>query len=82
MHGSLTYFDSSVIRVQQDLGQCDNLGGTVPPIGAVDQDGRGGVVIVDHTYHIRGHTQQLAEIGQPLSALQIRQIATRKKRIE
>lgn len=67
------YLNSAVVRVQQQLGQSNNLRCAVPAVGAVHQDGP--VVSVHGVDHEQRRLQQQGQVLQPLGALQCRKPA-------
>ena len=68
------YLYSSVVWIKHELCQGHNLGGPIPTIRAMQQDGQARVM--DHTHHFTGHTHQLAQVAQPLGALETGQETT------
>lgn len=67
------YLNSAVVRVQQQLGQSNDLRRAVPAVRAVHQDGP--VVSVHSVDHQQGRLQQQGQVLQPLGALQCRKPA-------
>lgn len=67
------YLNSAVVRVQQQLGQSNNLRCAVPAVRAVHQDGP--VVSVHSVDHQQCRLQQQGQMLQPLGALQCRKPA-------
>ena len=63
------YLYSSVVGVQHQLCQRNHLSCAVPSVAAVHQNGF--APVVDRLHDVTGDGHQLAEIVEPLGALQV-----------